>query len=205
MLAGGFGGYLLNRSDEAEHADVSASNVSASNVAPPVSEQPAAAHPTPAETNDDPQVEAIDLTDLPRADAERRTSRSAYRPRKRSSGARDLPVSADANESSASTAAEPKNDESSEDALMKAIGAKPSTGTDTPPAKEAATLATLGINSIPASTVTLNGKSLGHTPRLGVKVPPGRHVVIFEHPQHGQRRLNVKVGEGEQKTVSVRF
>jgi len=56
----------------------------------------------------------------------------------------------------------------------------------------------LNINSIPASTCFLDGKSLGSTPRLRVSVNPGSHTVKFRHPDRGSTKsvvVNVRVGE----------
>jgi serine/threonine-protein kinase len=65
--------------------------------------------------------------------------------------------------------------------------------------------ANLGINSIPASKISLDGRPLGHTPRLGVSVDAGQHVVVFDHPEHGQRSVTVTVKPGQSRVVSVRF
>jgi serine/threonine-protein kinase len=56
----------------------------------------------------------------------------------------------------------------------------------------------LNINSIPASTCFLDGKSLGSTPRLRVSVSAGSHTVTFRHPDRGSTKsvvVNVRVGE----------
>lgn len=65
--------------------------------------------------------------------------------------------------------------------------------------------ATLNMNSIPTSTVLLNGKRLGLTPRMGVSTKPGVHSVTFVHPERGRKVRRVSVGPGQTKTVSVRF
>jgi serine/threonine-protein kinase len=56
----------------------------------------------------------------------------------------------------------------------------------------------LNINSIPASTCFLDGKSLGSTPRLRVSVSAGSHTVKFRHPDDGSTKsvvVNVRLGE----------
>jgi serine/threonine-protein kinase len=56
----------------------------------------------------------------------------------------------------------------------------------------------MNINSIPASTCFLDGKSLGSTPRLRVLVSAGSHTVTFRHPDRGLTKsvvVNVRVGE----------
>lgn len=64
--------------------------------------------------------------------------------------------------------------------------------------------ATLSINSIPASKVILNGRPLGTTPKVGIKVSPGSHTVMFV--RDGERKTKtVTVGAGEKKTVVERF
>jgi serine/threonine-protein kinase len=82
-------------------------------------------------------------------------------------------------------------------------GEAPKATDDEASARESGTAATLGINSIPASHVTLDGNALGHTPRLGVSVKPGQHTVVFEHPEHGKRSVSVE--PGDKRVVSVRF
>jgi len=53
--------------------------------------------------------------------------------------------------------------------------------------------ATLNMNSIPVSKVIVNGRPLGTTPKVGVKVAPGPQTVVFVHPDHGQSaRVRVK-------------
>lgn len=81
--------------------------------------------------------------------------------------------------------------------------------TDTPagksPAAPRAAVATLNMNSIPVSTVLLDGKRLGQTPLVGVSTKPGVHSVTFVHPQHGRKSVQVKLVPGQNRTVSVRF
>lgn len=69
----------------------------------------------------------------------------------------------------------------------------------------AATLGTLNFNSIPSSTVVLDGRPLGQTPVMGVAVSPGPHDVLFVHPERGRKAVQVDVDAGRKRTVSVRF
>lgn len=64
---------------------------------------------------------------------------------------------------------------------------------------------TLNINSIPASKVILDGRTLGSTPRLNVPVSAGSHSVVFVHPKKGRKSASVSVPKGGRKTVAVRF
>jgi serine/threonine-protein kinase len=68
-----------------------------------------------------------------------------------------------------------------------------------------ASYGTLNINSIPSTTVIVNGKTLGRTPRLGLKVKPGTQSIVFIHPDKGKKQTQVDVPAGDTKTVAVRF
>lgn len=62
--------------------------------------------------------------------------------------------------------------------------------------------ATLNINSIPASSVVLDGKPLGNTPKKGVSVSAGSHNLMFVNGEQGLKKaMTVTVGAGETKTV----
>lgn len=65
--------------------------------------------------------------------------------------------------------------------------------------------ATLNFNSIPSSTVVLDGRPLGQTPVMGVSVESGPHNVVFVHPERGRKVVQVSVDSGAKRTVSVRF
>lgn len=65
--------------------------------------------------------------------------------------------------------------------------------------------AELNLNSIPIANVVLDGRPLGPTPRLGVRVAPGDHAVVFVHPEHGRRVEAVRLVAGARRTVAVRF
>ena len=64
---------------------------------------------------------------------------------------------------------------------------------------------TLSMNSIPVSRVLLDGKPLGHTPKVGVSVTPGNHVVTFIGPDGTRKTVPVTVGPGESKTAAARL
>jgi hypothetical protein len=56
----------------------------------------------------------------------------------------------------------------------------------------------LNINSIPPSTIFLDGKQLGPTPRVHVSVPPGAHQVKFVNAeQQLTKTISVTVGVGQ--------
>jgi len=63
----------------------------------------------------------------------------------------------------------------------------------------------LNINSIPVSSVILDGRPIGSTPKLGLKVAAGSHTVVFVHPQHGRKTSSVNVAPGGTATAAVRF
>jgi serine/threonine-protein kinase len=63
---------------------------------------------------------------------------------------------------------------------------------------------TLNITSSPSAMVILDGRPIGKTPRMGVKVSPGAHSIVFVSDK-GRKRATTKVAAGASKTVSVRF
>ncbi len=63
----------------------------------------------------------------------------------------------------------------------------------------------LNINSIPVSSVILDGRPLGTTPKVGVSVSPGSHTVVFVHPEYGRKVRSVSVSAGGTATAAVRF
>lgn len=73
------------------------------------------------------------------------------------------------------------------------------------PAAATSSKGTLNINSIPVSTVILDGRPLGPTPKVGVSVSPGSHTVVFVHPDHGRKVRAVTVQAGQTSTAAVRF
>jgi serine/threonine-protein kinase len=65
--------------------------------------------------------------------------------------------------------------------------------------------AVLNMNSIPVSNVILNGRPLGPTPKIGVRVDPGPQTVVFVHPQLGRKVMSATVTAGETKTFMARL
>jgi hypothetical protein len=63
---------------------------------------------------------------------------------------------------------------------------------------------TLNFNTIPPSRVAIDGRDLGMTPKLGVSVQPGMHVVTFANAE-GKKVTSTQCKAGEQKTVALRF
>jgi PEGA domain len=64
---------------------------------------------------------------------------------------------------------------------------------------------TLNINSSPISNVILDGRPLGQTPKIGIKVKPGSHTVVFVHPQKGRKSQTVNVAAGQTAVAVARF
>jgi serine/threonine-protein kinase len=65
--------------------------------------------------------------------------------------------------------------------------------------------ATISLNSIPVSNVIVNGRPMGQTPKIGVKVDAGPQTVVFVHPEHGRKVQSAVVAAGSTKTFMVRF
>jgi len=65
--------------------------------------------------------------------------------------------------------------------------------------------ATLGATSTPPSIVLIDGRPHGRTPVSGVRVLPGRHTVVFTHPEHGTLAHEVNVAAGRSAQLSVQF
>lgn len=63
----------------------------------------------------------------------------------------------------------------------------------------------LNLNSIPASNVVVDGRPLGQTPQVSVKLKAGSHSVVFIHPDHGRRAQSVTLAPGARRTVAVKF
>lgn len=71
-----------------------------------------------------------------------------------------------------------------------------------PPSASAAGEGTINLNSIPASSVVLDGKPIGTTPQRGVSVSAGTHTVLFVNAEQGfKKQVSVTVGAGETKSV----
>ncbi len=67
------------------------------------------------------------------------------------------------------------------------------------------TRGTLAVNSIPASTVFIDGRRVGHTPQLALSISAGAHEVKLEHPRHGTHRQIVTIEADEKQVLSHRF
>ena len=82
----------------------------------------------------------------------------------------------------------------------------PAAGKPAAPAAAAGGECFLNINSRPASTVLLDGKPLGPTPRVKVSVTPGTHTVLFVNAEESLKKsVSVTVAAGETKAVSAKL
>jgi serine/threonine-protein kinase len=99
-------------------------------------------------------------------------------------------------------------------AAATATADKPAPTTDKPaataekpaPAAAAGGEAFLNINSIPASSVVLDGKPIGNTPKVKVSVTPGTHTVLFINSEQGLKKsITVTVGAGETKPAIAKL
>lgn len=64
----------------------------------------------------------------------------------------------------------------------------------------------LNINSLPASTVVLDGKPLGPTPKLKVSVSPGSHTILFVNAEQSLKKsISVDVKAGETKAAFAKL
>lgn len=64
----------------------------------------------------------------------------------------------------------------------------------------------LNINSLPASSVVLDGKPLGPTPQVKIKVSPGNHTVLFINSEQSLKKsITVTVGAGETKAAFAKL
>jgi serine/threonine-protein kinase len=59
----------------------------------------------------------------------------------------------------------------------------------------------LSINSTPWSELSVDGRVIGNTPQLNIRVPPGRHELVLTRKGFETRRTSVTVGSG--RTVRV--
>ncbi len=73
------------------------------------------------------------------------------------------------------------------------------------PESETAGHATLNVNSIPVSNVIVDGRPMGSTPKMGLSVTPGTHIIVFVHPEHGRKAVTVTVAAGQTQTAATRF
>lgn len=64
----------------------------------------------------------------------------------------------------------------------------------------------LNINSIPPSTVVLDGKPLGPTPKMKVGVSAGAHTILFVNAEQSLKKsITVNVGAGETKPAFAKL
>jgi hypothetical protein len=63
---------------------------------------------------------------------------------------------------------------------------------------------TFNFNSIPSTVVTLDGRTLGTTPQLGVSATPGSHAIVFTDSDN-KKATSVACRAGETKTIAVRM
>jgi PEGA domain-containing protein len=62
---------------------------------------------------------------------------------------------------------------------------------------------TLNINAQPWAMVSIDGTAVGETPLGNLSVLPGEHVIVFSHPQLGERRERANVRPGAETRVAV--
>ncbi len=103
-------------------------------------------------------------------------------------------------------AATPKKDPP---AFLAGEGTNPTAAAATPkkdPPAAAGGEAFLNINSIPPSSVVLDGKPLGPTPKLKVPVAAGAHTVLFINAEQSLKKsISVTVGAGETKAAFAKL
>lgn len=63
---------------------------------------------------------------------------------------------------------------------------------------------TLSINSIPISSVLLDGRPVGSTPQK-LTLDSGSHSIVFVHPTLGRKERNVRVTPGKTAVAAVKF
>jgi serine/threonine-protein kinase len=64
----------------------------------------------------------------------------------------------------------------------------------------------LNINSLPPSSVTLDGRPLGQTPKVHISVSAGSHTVVFTNSDQGlKKEIKVSVAAGETKPAIARL
>jgi hypothetical protein len=64
----------------------------------------------------------------------------------------------------------------------------------------------LNINSMPSSSVVLDGKPIGNTPKLKISVKPGVHTVLFVNADEGlKKQVSVSVSAGETKAATAKL
>lgn len=77
---------------------------------------------------------------------------------------------------------------------------------EAPPSAAAAGEAVLKINSLPASSIVLDGKPIGVTPQLHVTVSPGTHTIMFVNSEQSLKKtISVEVKAGETKAAFAKL
>jgi serine/threonine-protein kinase len=64
---------------------------------------------------------------------------------------------------------------------------------------------TLNVNSLPLSSVLIDGRPYGSTPKTDISLPAGSHTVTFVHPDLGRKSVTVNIEPGKAATAAVRF
>jgi hypothetical protein len=62
---------------------------------------------------------------------------------------------------------------------------------------------TLSLNAVPWASVWIDGNAFGDTPLGNVSIAPGEHVIVFRHPQLGERREKTLVRTDRPTRVTV--
>ena len=95
------------------------------------------------------------------------------------------------------------------DAATAAVPVAPTVaGASAPPptvGPAAADFGTINANSLPPSSVLIDGRPHGQTPVTGVRVAAGSHTVVFKHKDFGIQSRGVSVAAGKAATVTVKF
>lgn len=121
------------------------------------------------------------------------------------------PVAAPARPTSAAPAWTPPAAKEPAAPTPKAAANPPAKEPDAPkePKKEPAAAggeAVLKINSLPASSIVLNGKPIGVTPQTHVTVPPGTHTIMFVNSEQSLKKtITVEVKAGETKAAFAKL
>jgi serine/threonine-protein kinase len=74
-----------------------------------------------------------------------------------------------------------------------------------PEASPPAAGGTLNINSLPVSSILLDGRPVGKTPKMGLPVAAGPHTVVFVHPDGTRKVVSVTVAAGATATAATQF
>jgi hypothetical protein len=77
---------------------------------------------------------------------------------------------------------------------------------DAPPARRPpARPGTLSVNAIPWARLWIDDRALGHTPRLGISLVPGRHRVRLQTSRGDERQRSVEIRSGKESKLTVLF